>query len=340
MLVYVSRHQVAEALQHLGDLSIWVLVLQLPIQFLSYSAVAHMYYSYFSSTNKLFQLKLKEMYKIALELNFVNSAFPSGGVSGFSYLSLRLKPFGISVASSTLGQAVRFLLTFVSFLLILGLGLLLLAIGNQVSNLVILFSGSIFFLTISGLFMGLYIISNESRIKSFVAFLPRSVNYLMRCLPGRKHKRDFINITRIEAVLSELHTDYLGISKNISCLKAPFIYALLTNLFELITIYIVYIAFGQLVNPGAIILAYAIANFAGLVAILPGGIGIYESLMVAVLTATGVEQGLAISATLVYRVINLLVFVPLGFTLYQLALMKGKLSQPLKSGKVGHETTR
>jgi uncharacterized membrane protein YbhN (UPF0104 family) len=47
------------------------------------------------------------------------------------------------------------------------------------------------------------------------------------------------------------------------------------------------------VNPGAIILAYAVANFAGLISILPAGVGIYEALMSAVLAATGIPAGVS-----------------------------------------------
>lgn len=336
-LIFVSRGQIAEAFSQLADLSLWLLILQLPLQFLSYAAVAHMYYSYLRNLGKLNQLGLKDMYKTSLELNFVNSVFPSGGVSGFSYLSLRLKPFGISVATSTLSQVVRFVLTFVSFLLVLGLGLLLLAIGNQVSNLIILFSGSFFFLVVSGLFLGLYIISAEGRIKAFVAFIPKSLNYVFEKLLHKKDHKCMINVVKIENIFAELHRDYVDMSSDIRCLKGPFIYALLTNIFELATIYVVYIAFGSFINPGALILAYAVANFAGLIAILPGGIGVYESLMVAVLSATGVPQGLAISATLVYRVINLLVFVPIGLVLYQMALLKGGLDKTSVGAKVRHD---
>ena len=37
-------------------------------------------------------------------------------------------------------------------------------------------------------------------------------------------------------------------------------------------LYLVFVAFGFWVNPGAVILAYAVANFMGLVSILPGGL--------------------------------------------------------------------
>jgi uncharacterized protein (TIRG00374 family) len=88
---------------------------------------------------------------------------------------------------------------------------------------------------------------------------------------------------------------------------------------------VVYLAFGHLVNVGAVILAYAIANFAGLVSVLPGGIGIYEGLMTAVLASTGVRPGISLPVTVMYRVVNTLIQIPPGYYLYQRTLRRGNL---------------
>jgi uncharacterized protein (TIRG00374 family) len=87
----------------------------------------------------------------------------------------------------------------------------------------------------------------------------------------------------------------------------------------------VYIAFGHLVNFGAVILAYAVANFAGLVSILPGGIGIYEGLMTLVLAAAGIPSRLSLPVTVMYRVLNMLVQLPPGYYLYHKALHTPKV---------------
>jgi uncharacterized protein (TIRG00374 family) len=65
---------------------------------------------------------------------------------------------------------------------------------------------------------------------------------------------------------------------------------------------------GQTINPGAVILAYSVASFAGLVSVLPGGIGIYEALMTATLASAGVPSALALSATLIYRIFTIIIF--------------------------------
>lgn len=327
LLVVFSWGQITEALSKLKELSVGFLLLIIPVQVLSYMAVAHIYHSYFKATNSVHDLTLKDMYRISLELNFVNHVFPSGGVSGFSFLGLRLQKFGIPVATSTLAQIIRYFLTFLSFLVLLATGTIFLALGDKVNGIVILISSAVFFMTVFGTAVAVYIISNEKRIKSFTSFLPRALNMVMRKIRPNSSKLK-INVDRIERVFGELHQDYLYLKRDYRKLKMPFVYALATNFFEVLTVYVVFIAFGEAVNPGAVILAYAVANFAGLVAILPGGVGIYESLMVSVASASGIPRGLAISATLVYRVFMMAVFVPIGWLLYHLAVNNRQIKVP------------
>jgi len=89
-------------------------------------------------------------------------------------------------------------------------------------------------------------------------------------------------------------------------------------------IYVVYLAFGEVVNLGAVILAYAIANFAGFVSVLPGGVGVYEALMTGVLAIAGIPVALSIPVVVMYRVLSTLVQLPPGYYLYHKALTESK----------------
>jgi len=91
---------------------------------------------------------------------------------------------------------------------------------------------------------------------------------------------------------------------------------------EVMVIYTLYMAFVSFVNIGAFILAYAVANFAGRISVLPGGIGIYEALMTAALVAAGVPASLSLPVTVMYRVLNTLVQIPPGYVLYHNTLRR------------------
>jgi len=325
VLLYVSWPQITNGLKEIGGARWEVIFLMIPMQLLNYYAVAELYRSYFKQSGDI--LGKWTMYKVALELNFVNHVFPSGGVAGFSYLSLRLRRHGIAVSRTTLAQAMRFGLTFISFLILLFIGLFFLSFGSGTSGGgVALYIGlSIAFITLFGTMVGIFIVSDVNRIKAFTAFLPKLANSVLTPFTKRKNT---INIAKIEHTFTDLHKDYAAISKDWRKLKVPFLWALVINATEIATAYLAYIALGQLVNPGAVILAYAVASFAGLIAILPGGIGVYEALMTATLTSAGVPKALALSATLVYRIFTMIIFLPIGFIFYQMALRKGDAESP------------
>ena len=125
---------------------------------------------------------------------------------------------------------------------------------------------------------------------------------------------------KVESTLEDLHKDYMLLSKDTGLIKRLLSWALIVNITEVLTIYFVYIAFGTWINPGALIIAYAVANFAGLIAVLPGGVGIYEGLMTAVLASAGVNKALALSATVIYRILTMAVFLPIGYYFYSKAI--------------------
>lgn len=294
VLVVVSMPQIREVFGRLQHTNLRVLIFLIPLQLLNFHAIGKIYSSYFNLHGIGLPSRMTE--RIAYELNFVNHVFPSGGVSGFSYLGLRLKREGVPTSQATLAQIVRFGMTFLSFILIVVLGIVLLALGNNVNNFTILVSTSVIAATIFGTLALTYIISDKGRIKSFSLMLPRVINHLLQMFGFDSKVR--INLKRIENFLENLHDNYRVLTEDRKKLRSPFLWSLVANIAEIMTILVVYWALGTFVNPGAVIIAYAVANFAGLIAVLPGGIGVYESLMTITLAASGVPSALALSAHL------------------------------------------
>ena len=248
----------------------------------------------------------------------VNHIFASGGVSGFSYFSLRMKQFDVSTGKSTLVQTMKFVCLFLSFEVMLIFGLLALAIGGQASNMVILIAGSLATALVFGTLGIAYVIGSERRIDSFFTTITRGLNRAIHYL--RRKNPETINIIKLKGMLFDLHENYLLIKSDYRKLKGPLLNGLMANLTEILAVYVVYVAFGYWFNPGAIILAYAVANFAGLVSVMPGGVGIYEALMTAVLATAGLSPAITIPVTVMYRMLNTLIQVAPGYYFYHRAL--------------------
>ena len=333
VLVFAARSQIADAFGTFTELNMLWLAAIIPLQILNHTAVAKFYQSYLKNLGE--KIKTKELIKVSLEMNFVNNVFPSGGVSGFGYLGIRLKKLGIRGSKSTLMQTSRHFLTFISFIIYLLIALLLLSLFGSASRLIILIASSMSSFIIFATLILLYIISDKNRVTSFTAALPRLVNKVFQFF-HRKSKKP-INIAKIELLFIDLHKDYKKVRSNWKDLRHPFKWTMLMNLTEITTIFIVYLSFAELVNPGAIIIAYAVANIAGLVSILPGGVGIYEGLMTAVMTSAGVNNALALSATVIYRVTNMGIFLPIGYYFYQKTLKEDKITPENIEGIKKHQ---
>lgn len=323
-LGYAIRHQILDTINNLGKVNAYALLLIVPIEMWNYDAYARMYRYMFALLGN--KVHYRELLKVTLELNFVSHVFPSGGVSGFSYFSIRMKTLGVSSGKSTLVQTLKFVMLFVSFEVLLLIGLLFLAIGGRANNLTILVASSIATVLLLGTIGAAILIGSQRRINSFFTFTTRAINraiYVVR----PKHP-ETISVEKVQATFFELHQNYKLIKSDYKQLWPPVMFGLFANLTEILAIYVVYIAFGYWVNPGAVILAYAVANFAGLVSVLPGGVGIYEALMTAVLATAGVPPAVSLPVTVMYRVVNIALQATPGYYFYHKALRTGLASSP------------
>jgi len=329
LLVYFIRDQIIQTFKDLARVNIWVLALMIPLLLVNYHMQTKMYQGLFGLVGN--KLKYWFVFRVALELNFVNHVFPSGGVSGISFFGVRMRSGDITATKATLVQIMKLLLLFTSFEVLLIFGLILMAVEGQANGLVVLAGGVISTLLVVGTFGFIVVVGSERRIHATFTAITRFLNKAIH-LVRPKHP-ETISMKRAEGVVRDLHENYKLIESHYKELIAPFWWALGNNLTAILSIYAVYIAFGEWVNLGAIILAYAVANFAGLVSVLPGGVGIYEALMTGVLAAAGIPAGLSLPVTVMFRVISTLLQVPVGYVLYHQSIRK--LGKPRPMGAAG-----
>lgn len=318
LLLIFIRHDLETTFRNLLKVNAWALVLMVPLEALNYHAQTKLYQLLFRIVGH--KLKYKELMIASLELNFVNHVFPSGGAAGISYFSLRLKDDAISGAKATMIQFMKLLLTIFSFESLILLSIFFLALGGQVNRFMLLVSAILSTLLIVSTVMFIFTIGNRRRIKKVLEFFTVWLNRLLKWV--RPSEKEAINIEKARVVFDEFHDTFMEMRRDHTKMREPLLYALLMNVTEVAVIYVVFLAFGHLVNPGAVILAYGIANFAGFISVLPGGIGVYETLMIAVLLAAGVSPNISVPVIIMYRVLNTLLQLPAGYYYYQKEISK------------------
>lgn len=322
-LIVALHEEILQTLRTIGHINYWALLLMIPLQIWNYDSYARMYRLLFGRLGT--KVKYSSMYRVALELNFINHVFPSGGVSGFSYFSVRMKDYGARSSSATVVQLLRFFLGYIGFLVLLSFGILALAIQGKANNLVLVVATFLACLIVFGSMIVAYIIGDNGRINAASAFVARIANKLLSVV--RRGHPETISMARLRSAMDEMHRSYVTIQENMEIVKKGILFGFLTGFTEILTIYVVYIAFGEWVNIGAVILAYAIANFAGLISVLPGGVGIYEALMTGTLAVAGVPAALSIPVTIMYRVLSIALQIVPGWYFYHKALQDGAKAQ-------------
>lgn len=322
ILIIALHKEILTTLKELKKINIFILSLLLPIEYINYHAQAKLYETSFETLGQ--RLKYWFLFRFSLELNFISTIFPSGGISGFSYINIRLRGEGVTRPQATLVQLLKTVLLYSSFLLILIAGLIILAISGRANGFLILVSSSLVTLLVVISLGSFYVIGDKRRINSVFTQLTKFLNRLIKVF--RPKHSETISIRRVEANFTELHESYLLFRHNFTALKWPFIWGLIANISEVGAVYLVYVAFGHWVNPGAVIIAYAVASFAGLLSILPGGIGVYETLMISVLAAAGIPASLSIPVTIMYRIVNTMIQIVPGYYFYQKALTPESIS--------------
>ncbi len=330
LLLFLSRKELLHAWELLGQVDLWILALILPLTVLSYLSSGAMIFSYLRHQGVAKNVGPATFTRLSIELNFVNHVLPSGGVSGVSYMNWRLGQFGVSGGRATMAQMVRYVAGFAALIALLALSVILVTIDGNINRWTILTSGMLVVMMVALTVGGVYMLSSPHRTHMFADWFTMKANRFIRKVTfGKRHR--FVRSVRIKEFFDEMHDDYKEISKDRRLLLKPFMWGLSYTLAEVGIFAVVFWALGSAVNPAPILIAYGIATMAGLVVVTPGGAGAYETIMVLVLSMSGMAQGEAIAGVLLARIIILLLTVSVGYVLYQLAIVKhGKrTSSPL-----------
>lgn len=317
-LLFALRHELVQAWNLLGKVNIWILLLIIPLQFLSYYSNGAAIFSYLKRRGHMQKVKNWDMARMALELNFVNHILPTAGVSGVSYMTWRLNKLGISSGRATLAQVVRLAASFGSFVVLLVLAVFVVTIDSGVNRVAILATSGL----TSGLIIGgmivWYIIDSEARLSKFSEQVSRAVNWFGRVV--MRSKRKLLSPARIKKFLDELQDDYRALKADPKLLIRPFLWGVVFNLTEVSLFFFTFLSLGSFVNPATILLAIGVAAVVGAVMVTPGGTGGYEAFMVLILTTSGVPGATALAGVLLARVILVLLTIGSGYIFYHLAL--------------------
>jgi uncharacterized protein (TIRG00374 family) len=298
----------------------WILVLIIPIQFLSYLSNDMMIYTYLRGRGQLKHTPMSQVVAMSLELNFVNQIFPSGGLSGATYMVWRLGKLGVSAGQATMSQIIRFLLTMAVFIVFLAISLFVVTAGNATDNWIVLMSATVVTTVFFVVVFAAYLIGSRNRVISFAKWATRLGNKIVRVVSlGRVKKKVLVEADIVKFFL-DIHEDAEVLKAEKRLLIKPLIWGLVFMITDVGLFAITFLAMGAAFNPAVLILAYIVAFVAGSVMITPGGVGGFELAMIAVLVSGGMVASEATAGVILARVILVILTLASGYVVYHRAL--------------------
>lgn len=321
IVILASWSKIQEAYMLLGQVNLWILSLLIPLQIASYYTAGSILFSYLRSKGLLTNIRRWTMARISVEFNFINHVLPSGGAVGFSYLTFILSKFGVSPAKSTMGQLIRYVLTFLSFVVLLLFSVLVLVVDAEINRLIVILTSAMVAgaLILTG--SVIFVFKDSRRMNKVSGWIRSLVNGTARKLT-RGRRTELIKKKAIDDFFEEIHQDYLALRREKKLLLRPFSWAVVNNILDVSLIGVAFWALGSPINPALLVIAYCVSSVASVLSILPGGAGIYEAAMITLLTSAGINAEVAIAGTLLARVVLLIGTIVTGYVFYQNTVSK------------------
>lgn len=324
LVVWGARAEIFEAINYLANTNLWFIVALIPEQLFMYYCAGQMFFSYMSAKKNAQKISRWNLMRVSFELNFVNHAIPSGGISGLGYITWRLKNFGASAGQVSFMYLLRYIITVCAnqFQTIIAIIVLLVA-GNLSTGArwIVWVTAAVCVGIILLVVAAIIIASSRKRVEWFSRVVTNGLNKLVRALT-LGHKEKTLQFRAVNKYFIDLHEALLEARANKRILIRPIIWGIIYSFFEVATYWLVGMSMGHPEILPQIMVGEAIGSVLGAVLVTPGGVGGYEGAMIFIMSALGVDLGLATAVVVTTRVVVLVGTIVSGYGFYQHAISK------------------
>lgn len=324
LVVWSARTEILDAINYLANTNLWFIVALIPEQLFMYYCAGQMFFSYMSAKKHSAKISRWNLMRVSFELNFVNHAIPSGGISGLGYITWRLKGFGATAGQVSFMYLLRYIITVCAnqFQTIIAIIVLLIAGNLSTGAQWIVWITAAVCVAIVALVVAIIIIaSSRKRVEWFSRVATQFINKVVQIFT-LGHKEKTLQFRTVNKYFLDLHEDLLQARQNKKMLIKPIIWGIIYSFFEVATYWLVGMSMGHPEILPQIMVGEAIGSILGAVLVTPGGVGGYEGAMIFIMSALGVDLGLATAVVITTRVVVLVGTIVSGYGFYQHAISK------------------
>jgi uncharacterized protein (TIRG00374 family) len=286
----------------------WILVAIL-MQVLYYILYAEIYRSAFRVVGQ--ERKLLELLTVFLASLFVNVAAPSGGATGFALFADDAARRGHSPTRATAGKLLAHVADFSALAIIVFFGLVYLFIVEDLQLYQIV--GAAILLALIGVQLGALLLGlwRPAYLRFMLGWSQRIINRVA----GWLRRPPVLDDEWARETASEFVEAAAGIAAHPWGLLRTLLIALLAFAVDILSVYMLFLAFRQPIRLGPLVAGFAIGFLFWIVAITPQGIGVVEGVMTLVYNSLGVPAATATIIAITFRGLTFWLPLLVGFVL-------------------------
>jgi uncharacterized protein (TIRG00374 family) len=261
---------------------------------LIFTFFSYAFYSYaYAVVSQMLGIKMgkSELAEVCFISTIINHVLTTGGVVGYSLRYVLMKMYDVSLKEVLSSSILHYYLTSLDMLTFLPLSFIYLLLNAQVPRSIAIALGlmTLLFAFVLIIFTGFILF--PSRRRTMISFLGGVVKRLIR--------RD------IDSWLTQLDESLSRGTEAIRQKPLRLVWIMLLTLFDfacsIIAMGFVFEALGPPVKAGALVTGYVIGIMAGLLSMVPGGLGIQEGSMAGIYAMLGVRVEQAVLTAILFR---------------------------------------
>ncbi len=241
--------------------------------------------------------RLNHLLQVAAAANFMNIVMPSMGVGGMTVFLVDGQRRELPSGRVSAAVALYVLYDYLSFLMVLALGLFVLFRRNQLNAPEI--AASLIFAVAALILAGMIYAAarNGRRLERLLTRLATAANRLLRPIL----KREYLSLDRARSFPREICAGLRELRRSPGSVLLPAALALSSKALLISILFLVFLAFRQPYQVGTLIAAFSIGYLFQIVSPTPSGVGFVEGAMTLALTSMEVPAAPAAVIALSYR---------------------------------------
>ena len=253
--------------------------------------------------------RISELLPLTLGSLFVNVVVPAGGAAGAALFSDDLARRGRPAARAATGVLLQLIADFSAFTLLLIPGMIYLFVQHDLKVYEIIAAVILLLVTIglcAILLLGLW---KPTWLQRLFDWSQRTANWLF----GKLNRSLSLSSDWAERNAQEFNAAASAVLRHPGRLVITIAVAFAAHIIDILTLYLIFLAFNQPIGPGALAAGYAVGILFWIISITPQGIGVVEGVMVLVFTSLGISATVATTVTLAFRGLTFWIPMLLGF---------------------------